>query len=79
MIVREDGKERLLTPVEHCRVKGIPENLVKGVFKTTAHEVIGQSILFNHCVGILMMVAEGIFKSISDPGIRPRPSRLQWR
>lgn len=36
---------RLLTPAEHARVKGINEELVKGLSATIAHELLGQSIL----------------------------------
>lgn len=37
---------RLLTPVEHARVKGIPESMIAGLSATVAHEVLGQSIVF---------------------------------
>lgn len=37
---------RLLTATEHSRAKGIPEGLIKGLSQTTAHELLGQSILF---------------------------------
>lgn len=47
-VQREDGMERLLTPAEHARVKGVPETLVDGVAATVAHEILGQSILFGH-------------------------------
>lgn len=39
-------KSRLFTPTEHARVKGIPERLVAGLSDTTAHEILGQSVLF---------------------------------
>lgn len=51
-IVRDDGMQRLLTPNEHARVKGIPEHLVDGASATLAHEALGQSILYGHAVGI---------------------------
>lgn len=51
-VSHEDGRQRLLTPVEHARVKGVPEELVAGVSCTLAHEVLGQSILFGHAVAI---------------------------
>lgn len=51
-IVRADGKQRLLTPVEHARAKGIPEQLVTDVSATMAHEILGQSILFGHALSI---------------------------
>ena len=43
-----DGSlSRLLTPTEHARVKTIPERLVAGLGATLAHEVLGQSVIFN--------------------------------
>jgi len=47
-LVREDGLQRLLTPVEHARVKGIPEQLIEGLTQGLAHEILGQSILYPH-------------------------------
>ncbi|KZK96632.1 MULTISPECIES: DNA cytosine methyltransferase [unclassified Pseudovibrio] len=37
---------RLFTPLEHARVKGIPAKLIEGLSSTTAHEVLGQSVIF---------------------------------
>lgn len=37
---------RLFTPLEHCRVKGIPEQVIAGLSDTTAHEILGQSVIF---------------------------------
>lgn len=38
---------RLFTPVEHARLKGIPENLIAGIeSKTFAHQVLGQSVIW---------------------------------
>ena len=37
---------RLLTATENARCKGIPECLISGLPQTTAHELLGQSILF---------------------------------
>ncbi|UXF74637.1 DNA cytosine methyltransferase (plasmid) [Stenotrophomonas maltophilia] len=51
-LVRDDGLQRLLSPVEHARVKGIPEKLVVGASTTLAHEALGQSILFGHAAAI---------------------------
>lgn len=48
---------RLLTPREHCRIKGIPEKLIEGVeSKTRAHELVGQSVIwpaFRHLGAVL--------------------------
>lgn len=64
MIQREDGMERLLSPKEHCRVKGIPESLIDNTSTTTAHEGLGQSILFNHARGIGSMIADIILEPL---------------
>jgi DNA (cytosine-5)-methyltransferase 1 len=37
---------RQITPIEHARCKGIPEHLIKGLSNTLAHEVLGQSVLY---------------------------------
>ncbi|MFC6674321.1 DNA cytosine methyltransferase [Marinobacterium aestuariivivens] len=37
---------RILTPIEHCRVKGIPEGTINGLADTTAHEILGQSVVY---------------------------------
>jgi DNA (cytosine-5)-methyltransferase 1 len=60
-LVNEEGLERLLTPIEHCRVKGIPEVLVAGVSDMIAHEGLGQSILFNHARGIGRLLGRELF------------------
>jgi DNA (cytosine-5)-methyltransferase 1 len=43
-VVNAEGLERLFSPVEHARVKSIPERLTRHMSKTTAHEVLGQSV-----------------------------------
>ena len=37
---------RLLTPVEHAGVKGVPPSLIAGLARTTAHELLGQGIAY---------------------------------
>jgi DNA (cytosine-5)-methyltransferase 1 len=36
---------RLLTPVEHARVKGVPESVIDGLSATIAQEVLGQGVV----------------------------------
>ena len=57
MLTRSDGKERLLTPVEHCRAKGAPESLIEDVSATLAHEGLGQGIIWGQGVGIGQLLA----------------------
>ncbi len=45
-------KRRLLTPVEHARVKSIPETLVNGLSATVAHQILGQSVLHSAFVSV---------------------------
>lgn len=66
MLVREDGKERTLVPVEHCRVKGIPEEFIKDLPATLAHEGMGQSILYGHGRGIGQLLATQLFRPLLD-------------
>lgn len=40
-----DGRLRLLTPLEHARVKTIPPSLVAGCSSTISHEILGQSVI----------------------------------
>jgi len=40
------NKSRLLTPVEHCRVKGVPVSAIAGESDTIAHQILGQSVCF---------------------------------
>lgn len=43
---QDDSKSRIFTPVEHCRVKGIPESVIDGLSGTVAHEILGQSVIY---------------------------------
>lgn len=58
MIAHPDGsgRERLLTPVEHARAKGVPEALVAGLSDTLAHQGLGQSGLWGHFEGLVALV-----------------------
>ncbi|CAM4112530.1 DNA cytosine methyltransferase [Vreelandella rituensis] len=37
---------RLFTPLEHARIKGIPERIIKNLADTTAHQILGQSVIY---------------------------------
>ncbi|MDQ1090686.1 DNA (cytosine-5)-methyltransferase 1 [Xanthomonas sacchari] len=65
-LVREDGLQRLLSPVEHARVKGIPEELVQGASATLAHQALGQSILFGHAAAIGQSLAGHLKRRASE-------------
>ncbi|MNC53354.1 hypothetical protein D3C75_1027560 [compost metagenome] len=40
------GVARKFTAKEHARIKTIPESLVDGLSETIAHEILGQSVIF---------------------------------
>jgi DNA (cytosine-5)-methyltransferase 1 len=44
---------RLFNLKEHSKLKGIPENLTLGLPATVGHEILGQSILYNHAFGLI--------------------------
>ncbi len=43
---QDESLSRLFTPIEHCRVKGIPESVIDGLSDTVAHEILGQSVIY---------------------------------
>lgn len=55
---------RLLTPREHAACKGIPGALVEGLSATTAHEVLGQSIVFSAFIAVGELLGRAIHKWI---------------
>lgn len=59
---------RLLTPREHARVKGIPEEIISGLASTTAHEVLGQSVIYPmfESIGLELGVA---LTSVVNPAV----------
>ena len=53
----KSGLSRLFTPIEHAKVKGIPEELVEGLSVTVAHQVLGNSVIYPLFVAIGYTVA----------------------
>lgn len=51
---------RQLMPVEHARVKQIPEHLVGGLSDTVAHEVLGQSVVYQPFVAVGALIARAL-------------------
>lgn len=48
MLIHPDDpdRQRLFTPVEHARIKGVPEHLIEDTSNTLAHEILGQSVVY---------------------------------
>ena len=57
---------RIFTPLEHSRVKGIDPALITGLPKTTAHELLGQSIIPKPFVAIGELIAKSIKSFCND-------------
>ena len=67
MLVREDGKERLLTPIELARAHGAPESLIAGTTDQVAYEGLGQGIDWMQAVGIGRVVARDCIGRVGVP------------
>lgn len=74
---RADGMERLLTPAEHARAKGVDERLVAGTTLQTAHEGLGQSILAGHGRAIGEAVGRHIACRARPSGAAPPDEQQQ--
>jgi DNA (cytosine-5)-methyltransferase 1 len=58
---------RLVSPREHAKCKGIPEDLIAGLSKTNAHALLGQSIAYPPFVAVGQLIAHTIRnKEIND-------------
>ena len=65
-VVNAEGLERLFTPLEHARVKSIPEHLIaSGLSKTTAHEILGQSVDYRQPLKLGL----ALFASLKTTGV----------
>jgi DNA (cytosine-5)-methyltransferase 1 len=68
-----DGRSRLLTPIEHARVKTVPEWLVAGVSNTTAHEILGQSVIWAAFVAVGRLLGESLTRLL-PPAVAVPPA-----
>lgn len=60
----QSNLSRILTPIEHARVKGIPPEIVDGLSDTTAHEVLGQSVVFPVFESIAIHLGKALSKAV---------------
>lgn len=58
---------RLLTPLEHARVKGAPSEVIHGLSNVTANEVLGQSVVFPKFESVNMYLGS-LLCSLVDAG-----------
>jgi DNA (cytosine-5)-methyltransferase 1 len=50
----------MFTAAEHARIKGIPPDLIEGLFSTVAHETLGQSVIYAPFKGVGQHVGEAL-------------------
>jgi DNA (cytosine-5)-methyltransferase 1 len=60
ILQREDGKLRLFSPVEHAKAKTIPPAMVDGLSATVAHQILGQSVIYNWFVAMGRVIGAGL-------------------
>lgn len=62
ILSKNDGSNllRLFTPAEHARLKTIPESVLDGLSETVAHQVAGQSVVYNWFVAIGRLIGDGL-------------------
>ncbi|UDM18879.1 hypothetical protein [Vogesella sp. XCS3] len=65
---------RIPTAREHCLIKGISPSLIEGLSETTAHELLGQSIIYNPFVSVGERIAESIMAVMEEIGIPIEPA-----
>lgn len=68
---------RLLTPNEHAKCKGIPEILITDTSKTMAHELLGQSIIFDVFVSVGQLLGTTL-KNIKEKFQMPMSMAVNW-
>ncbi|MCD9553971.1 DNA cytosine methyltransferase [Photobacterium carnosum] len=62
----DDVLTRLFTLNEHARIKTIPNRLINGVSDTIAHEILGQSVIFNAFVKVGEVIGEAISNFVNS-------------
>lgn len=67
MIAREDGMERLLTPIEHAKAKQCDASLVADTTATTSHQGLGQGIDMKQGQGMAEFIALAICNLVKVP------------
>ncbi len=66
-VANRDGvRSRLFTPGEHARIKGVPARIIAGVSDTTAHEILGQSVVYPVFVAVGCALARYVASAITN-------------
>jgi DNA (cytosine-5)-methyltransferase 1 len=63
---QDSSLSRLLTPVEHAKVKAIPVGVINGLSDTIAHQVLGQSVIYPAFESVAKHLGESIYRWAHD-------------
>jgi len=74
--VQGDCLLRLLTPTEHARIKGVPEQLIAGLPATRAHHLLGNGICFGPFLAVGKAIALMLLQHAAQPSIGEPPFQL---
>ena len=62
----DPDKLRQLTAREHAAIKNVPAVLIEGLSETTAHELLGQSVVYDPFKSVGQRIGEAVQKYIAD-------------
>lgn len=65
----DSALSRLFTPVEHCRVKGIPAEVIQGLSDTVAHQILGQSVIYPAFKDLMQSVGQTLLTNTVNTAI----------
>lgn len=68
---------RQLSAKEHARVKGIPEHLIDGLSTTTAHEVMGQSVIYPVFRSVGETMGQALLNVVAEIKTNGQPTQKQ--
>lgn len=77
LLINPDNPDlfRLFTAEEHARIKGIPIHLVADASETLAHEVLGQSVLYNNVKDIGEHIGNSLNRFVGKAESKPSQGR----
>ncbi|MGH0003458.1 DNA cytosine methyltransferase [Pseudovibrio ascidiaceicola] len=63
---------RIFTPLEHARLKGVPEKLVQGLSDTISHQILGQSVIWPVFAAVGESLATHLRRCAGEQGLPKR-------
>jgi len=63
---------RQITSLEHARIKNVPAHLIEDLSETTAHELLGQSVVYDPFVSVGQRIGEAVMEYVNEAAERQR-------